>query len=168
MIDDGLPLEVEAGTGDLSPLFGGVLLGSGVGCWSRASRSRGLSDAVRRLEGDLTNLPGFKVSPLHVGHECSPLPLGEVKSPLQKSAWQTVQCTISQLSLDDLLETITLVNSSSSRFFTLSTILCLSGSSANGRIGFKPLVALPVEITVVISSAGRACSPSWSTSALIT
>ena len=65
MIEDGLPLEVETGTGDLSPLFGGVLLGSGVDCRSLPSRSRGFSDAVRRLEGDLTNLPGFKVSPLH-------------------------------------------------------------------------------------------------------
>ena len=65
MIDDGLPLEVGADPGDLSPLFGGVLLGSGVRCWSQASRSRGLTGAVRRLEGDLTNFPGFKVFPLH-------------------------------------------------------------------------------------------------------
>ena len=65
MMEDGLPLEVETGTGDLSPLLGGVLLGSGVECRSLASRSRGFSfsDADRSLDGDLTNLPGFKVSP---------------------------------------------------------------------------------------------------------
>ena len=63
MIEAGLSLGTDAGLGDLSPLLGGVLLGSGDCCRSRSSRSRGsFAELARSLAGDFTNLPGFNVS----------------------------------------------------------------------------------------------------------
>ena len=64
MIEAVSSLGAEADRG-LSPLLGGVLLGSGDCCPSRSSRSRGVAEDARSLVGDLTNLPGFRVSPLH-------------------------------------------------------------------------------------------------------
>ena len=64
MIEAGSSLKAEADRG-LSPFLGGVLLNSGDSCRSRSSRSRGVADGARVLVGDLKNLPGFKVSPLH-------------------------------------------------------------------------------------------------------
>ena len=154
MIEAGSPLGAEADRG-LSPFLGGVLsgrLGSGDRRSSRSSRSRDVTEGARSLVGDLTNLPGFRVFPLHWGQDCSPLPVGDVSSPLKKSVVHTLQWTISQYSLVCVLGTTPAGVSMSSCFFTWSR------SSANGRIAFTP-PALPDEIeVVVISSAGRASS----------
>ena len=97
MIEAGLSLGAEADRGALSFLLGGVLLGSGDCRPSRSSRSRGgFAESALTLVGDLTNLPGFRVLPLQCGQERSPLPVGEVNSPLRKSMVQTLQWTISQ------------------------------------------------------------------------
>ena len=151
MIEAGSPLGAEADRG-LSPFLGGVLSerpSSGDRRSSRSSRSRDDTEGPRSLVGDLTNLPGLRVFPLHCGQDSNPLPVGDVSSPLIKSVVQTLQWTISQYSLKCVAGTVPAGTSISSCFFTWSR------SSANGRIAFIPS-ALPDESAVVISSAGRA------------
>ena len=148
MIEAGSSLKAVADRG-LSPFLGGVLLGSGESCRSRSSRSRGVSEGARILVGDLKCLPGFKVCPLQWGQDCGPLPVGGGSSPLKKSVVQTVQWTTSQYSF------VCVLGAPPAGISILSSFFTLSRSSANGRIGFTP-PALPDEIVVVISSAGRA------------